>query len=77
MQRLKSDGCDIVGMTLMPEASLAREKGLEYASICLVVNWAAGVESSRTIDVDEMKQVLQRSAVGVRALIAESAGQIE
>lgn len=76
VQRLKSDGCDIVGMTLMPEASLAREKGLEYASICLVVNWAAGVESNRAIDVEEMKRVLQRSAVGIRALIADSAGAL-
>lgn len=72
VQRLKNDGCDIVGMTLMPEASLAREKGLAYASLCLVVNWAAGVENNRAIDIEEMKQVLQRSVANVRALIAES-----
>lgn len=76
VQRLKRDGCDIVGMTLMPEASLAREKGLEYASICLVVNWAAGVESNLAIDVEKMKQVLQHSAATVRTLIAESAGRL-
>lgn len=40
--RLERDGCDLVGMTGMPEASLARELGLCYASLALSVNWAAG-----------------------------------
>ncbi|MBF8269914.1 MAG: mtnP [Gammaproteobacteria bacterium] len=42
IDRMQRDSCDIVGMTGMPEAGLARELGLDYASICLVVNWAAG-----------------------------------
>lgn len=40
--RLERDGCDVVGMTGMPEAALARELGVPYASCCFVVNWAAG-----------------------------------
>lgn len=40
--RMERDGCDIVGMTGMPEAGLARELGLRYACIALVVNPAAG-----------------------------------
>src|SRR5207253_228311 len=36
--RLRRDGCDIVGMTGMPEAGLARELGLDYASVALVAN---------------------------------------
>lgn len=40
--RLRRDGCDLVGMTGMPEAGLARELGLDYASLALVANWAAG-----------------------------------
>lgn len=40
--RLRRDGCDLVGMTGMPEAGLAREMDLEYACIALVANWAAG-----------------------------------
>ena len=40
--RLRRDGCDLVGMTGMPEAALAREMGLEYACLALVANWAAG-----------------------------------
>lgn len=40
--RLERDGCDLVGMTGMPEAALARELGLRYATLAFVVNWAAG-----------------------------------
>ena len=40
--RMRRDGCDLVGMTGMPEASLAREMGLDYACLALVANWAAG-----------------------------------
>ncbi|MCX8049099.1 MAG: S-methyl-5'-thioinosine phosphorylase [Methylohalobius sp.] len=42
IRRMEGDGCDLVGMTGMPEAALARELELEYASLGLVVNWAAG-----------------------------------
>ena len=41
--RMKNDGCDVVGMTAMPEASLARELELNYAMLALSVNWAAGL----------------------------------
>jgi 5'-methylthioinosine phosphorylase len=40
--RLRRDGCDLVGMTSMPEAAIARELGLDYAGLALVANWAAG-----------------------------------
>lgn len=42
INRLDRDGCDIVGMTGMPEAALARELSIEYACCGVVVNWAAG-----------------------------------
>jgi 5'-deoxy-5'-methylthioadenosine phosphorylase len=42
IRRMQRDGCDIVGMTGMPETALARELGLCYASLALSVNWAAG-----------------------------------
>ncbi len=44
INRLRQDGCDLVGMTGMPEAGLAREMGLRYASLCVVANWAAGCD---------------------------------
>jgi 5'-methylthioinosine phosphorylase len=42
IRRYERDGCDMVGMTGMPEAALARELGICYASLAFVVNWAAG-----------------------------------
>ncbi|NKB31882.1 MAG: S-methyl-5'-thioinosine phosphorylase [Pseudomonadales bacterium] len=43
IKRLQRDGCDVVGMTGMPEAALAREIKLDYAMLALSVNWAAGL----------------------------------
>ena len=45
VRRLRRDGCDLVGMTTMPEAALARELGLDYAVVAVCVNWAAGIGS--------------------------------
>ncbi|MCS5567845.1 MAG: S-methyl-5'-thioinosine phosphorylase [Pseudomonadales bacterium] len=42
IERLRKDGCDLVGMTAMPEAALARELSIPFGGICLVVNAAAG-----------------------------------
>jgi len=42
VNRLERDGCTMVGMTAMPEAALARELELDYATCAFVVNWAAG-----------------------------------
>lgn len=43
IKRLAQDGCDVVGMTSMPEAALAKELNLAYANISVVANWAAGL----------------------------------
>jgi 5'-methylthioadenosine phosphorylase/5'-methylthioinosine phosphorylase len=51
--RLERDGCDLVGMTGMPEAAIARELGLCYASLAFVVNWAAG----KGTDVIRMEEI--------------------
>lgn len=48
IDRLARDGADMVGMTGMPEAYLAREIGLCYATIAASVNWAAGRGDSAT-----------------------------
>ncbi|MBL1263865.1 S-methyl-5'-thioinosine phosphorylase [Candidatus Methylomicrobium oryzae] len=42
IRRMERDGCDVVGMTGMPEAALARELGIDYAAMAVVANWAAG-----------------------------------
>jgi len=67
IDRLERDGCDMVGMTGMPEAALARELGLCYACCAIVANWAAG--RGGDLDFSAMEQVLQRSMDEVRALL--------
>ena len=47
--RMRRDGCDLVGMTGMPEAALAREMSLDYACLALVANWAAGCNASGAV----------------------------
>ncbi len=47
IRMLRALGCLIVGMTMMPEAALARERRLCYASLCVVSNLAAGIEGHR------------------------------
>lgn len=42
INKFEKDGCDIIGMTGMPEAALSREMNINYACLSLVVNWAAG-----------------------------------
>ncbi|MCF8006738.1 MAG: S-methyl-5'-thioinosine phosphorylase [Methylovulum sp.] len=42
IKRMEQDGCDLVGMTGMPEAALAKELGIHYASLSVIANWAAG-----------------------------------
>ena len=69
IQRLAKDGCDLVGMTTMPEAGLARELDIPYASICVVANWAAGV-SSEPITMAGIEQTLAEAMVSVRSLVS-------
>jgi 5'-methylthioinosine phosphorylase len=68
--RLERDGADVVGMTGMPEAALAREIGLGYAAINLVANYAAGRgESQHAIPLDRIETVLAESMGRVRRVI--------
>lgn len=73
IRRLRRDGCDLVGMTGMPEAALARELGLAYASLALVVNPAAGVGSA-PITLAEIEAVLRAALPRVVRLLASAAG---
>jgi 5'-methylthioinosine phosphorylase len=68
--RLERDGADIVGMTGMPEAALAREISLEYAAIAVVANYAAGrAESEHAIPLERISAVLDESMGRVRRII--------
>ena len=56
--RMERDGCDIVGMTGMPEAALAREINLCYATCAVVANWAAG-KGQNEITMEEIEENLK------------------
>ena len=68
IRRLQQDGCDVVGMTGMPEAALAREAGLEYASLCMVVNRAAGKSAHQSIH-EELAANLEAVGKPVRRIL--------
>ena len=69
IQRLKRDGADIVGMTGMPEASLARELEIDYACCALVVNWAAGCAGTNKIDHQEMLKIVNKGMLRVKSIL--------
>jgi 5'-methylthioadenosine phosphorylase len=78
INRLERDGADIVGMTGMPEASLAREIGLEYAAIAVVANYAAGRgDSEHAVPLDKIQAVLDEAMGRVRRVIAKLCEQQE
>ena len=66
---MERDGCDIVGMTGMPEAALARELALPYACLALVVNPAAG-KSRALISMAEIERALEEGMGTVKAVLA-------
>ena len=69
--RLERDGCDLVGMTGMPEAVLAAELRMNYACLALVVNWAAG-KSDHIITMEEIEAAIDEGMTGVKAILAQS-----
>lgn len=73
VKRLQNDGCDMIGMTGMPEAALARELDLAYASVCLSVNWAAGL-SDDVITMTAIRAVLDQGMAQIHRLLLTAAG---
>jgi len=72
IDRLERDGADMVGMTGMPEAVLARELELPYAAIAVVANFAAGrAGSSAGIRMEEINATLQLAHTKVRRIIEQ------
>ncbi|KMQ74900.1 S-methyl-5'-thioinosine phosphorylase [Marinobacter subterrani] len=69
--RMERDGCDLVGMTGMPEAALAAELGMRYVCLGLVVNWAAG-KSDHIITMAEIEEAIEQGMSGVRRILEVS-----
>lgn len=74
--RMKRDGCDLVGMTGMPEAGLARELGLDYACLGIVANWAAGAgpDPDEIITMDEVLANVKAAMDQVPRILREMLG---
>jgi len=71
ISRMERDGCDIVGMTGMPEAALARELELGYATCAVVANWAAGKGDQAIIEMAEIERTVGLGMGKVRTLLEQ------
>ncbi|WP_407060819.1 S-methyl-5'-thioinosine phosphorylase [Agrilutibacter terrestris] len=69
--RMRRDGCDLVGMTGMPEAGLAREMELDYACLAIVANWAAGAgpDPDEVITLQDVLDNVAAASAGLPALL--------
>lgn len=70
IRRYAQDGCDMVGMTGMPEAALARELSLHYACLAVSVNWAAGLATGGIHD--EIERTVQQGMNRVVAVLRQA-----
>lgn len=68
IDRLERDGCDMVGMTGMPEAALARELELDYAHLCVCANAAAG-RGQGEISMSALEANLEQGMKGVKRVL--------
>jgi 5'-methylthioadenosine phosphorylase len=65
----RSWGADVIGMTGMPEAKLAREAELPYASMALVTDYDCWHESEADVSVDEVLSVMAKNVAVARAAL--------
>ncbi len=72
--RMQRDGCDLVGMTGMPEAALARELELCYSAVAVVANMAAGI-TEEEITMEMIERYLVGGMESVRKLLEFSLTQ--
>jgi 5'-methylthioadenosine phosphorylase len=72
----RSWGCDVIGMTAMPEARLAREAELPYALVGMVTDYDCWRESSAPVEVAQIIALLQANAGKARNLVAELARRL-
>lgn len=70
IQKFAADGAHVVGMTGMPETSLAREIGICYATVALVVNRAAGQSGDR-ISAEEITDAQKKTSAVVQRMLSD------
>lgn len=66
----ESWGCDVIGMTNMPEAKLAREAELCYASVAMITDYDSWHPQHGEVDVTEIIKVLQGNSANAKSLVA-------
>jgi 5'-methylthioadenosine phosphorylase len=71
-----AQGWSVVGMTGVPEASLARELGLCYTSVALVTDLDAGLEHGEGVTHDEVLRVFAENIAGVRDLLVDALARL-
>jgi 5'-methylthioadenosine phosphorylase len=67
-------GCDVIGMTNMPEAKLAREAELWYASVAMITDYDSWHPEHGSVDISEIIATLTGNADKARALVAQLPG---
>jgi 5'-methylthioadenosine phosphorylase len=72
----RSWGCDVIGMTAMPEARLAREAELPYASLCMVTDYDCWRGDNADVDIAEILTVMHANVAKARLIIAELAKRL-
>lgn len=75
VRRLERDGCDLVGMTGMPEAVLAAELEMNYVCLALVVNWAAG-KTDQIITMADIEAAIDQGMASVCNILEASMGPL-
>ncbi len=68
-------GCDIVGMTGVPEVTLAREAEICYAAICTVTNFAAGI-AKKKLTATEVKDIVKKNQENLKKILVETINNI-
>ena len=75
-QLYRSWGCDIIGMTAIPEAKLAREAGISYATLALVTDYDCWRTSDSDVDVTDILRILQQNSALACKVVACVAPQL-
>ena len=69
-------GCDVIGMTNMPEAKLAREAELCYCTVAMVTDYDSWHQDHDTVDIAAILEVMGGNSANAKKLVTTLAGQI-
>ncbi len=73
---MRDSGCDLVGMTGLPEAALAREAELHYAAVAMVTDYDAWHPDATHVDVASVIAVVHANAAAAARLVTEVAARL-